>query len=597
VLPGTYTVEFFGAGDARRALRSVKRLGLRILSSRPSSKFLVVRADDSESKRRRQIDKLSKVHGVRSVRERAIKRTSNDVAARILGTHRALSRKGLGLSGKGEVVAVCDSGLDTGEPDTIHPDFHGRIVGITSYPITEDYESEVANPGADDGPADRSDGHGTHVAGSVLGSGEASRGLEGVRGPIRGLAYEAKLFFQAVEQEVKWLSRSDARENGRWVLAGIPADVRDLFSDAHRRGARIHTNSWGGGDPGAYDTQCEQLDRFVWDHRDFCILVAAGNDGEDVDGQGRIAEMSVTSPATAKNCITVGGCENERPEFRSQKYGAASWWPDSFPVAPFKSDPMADDSNQVMAFSSRGPTLDGQIKPDVVAPGTFILSTRSTQIPLNDVGWGKFAPSRLYFHLGGTSMATPLVAGAVAVLRQYLRRRRRIARPSAALLKAALVASAERIGNAQDRRLLYDIHQGFGRVDVDRILAPTRPVSATFVDRRRGLHTGDLWQRRFRVKSSRRPLRLVMAYSDYPGRSLVNNLNLIVTDPAGRVHYGNANQGHSVPEVKNNVEVVHVERPTPGEWSIAVAASSIPHGPQPFALVGLGAFGSVPRWS
>jgi hypothetical protein len=88
-----------------------------------------------------------------------------------------------------------------------------------------------------------------------------------------------------------------------------------------------------------------------------------------------------------------------------------------------------------------------------------------------------------------------------------------------------------------------------------------------------------------------------MAYSDYPGRSLVNNLNLIVTDPAGRVHYGNANQGHSVPEVKNNVEVVHVERPTPGEWSIAVAASSIPHGPQPFALVGLGAFGSVPRWS
>ena len=92
-----------------------------------------------------------------------------------------------------------------------------------------------------------------------------------------------------------------------------------------RAGARIHSNSWGGGDPGAYDAQCEQLDRFVWQHKDMCVLVAAGNDGTDKDGDGVINPMSVTSPGTAKNCITVGASENERPEFDAETYG--EWWP------------------------------------------------------------------------------------------------------------------------------------------------------------------------------------------------------------------------------------------------------------------------------
>jgi hypothetical protein len=49
-----------------------------------------------------------------------------------------------------------------------------------------------------------------------------------------------------------------------------------LFSDAYRQKARIHSNSWGGGAPGEYDSQSEQLDRFVWEHKDFCVLVAFG---------------------------------------------------------------------------------------------------------------------------------------------------------------------------------------------------------------------------------------------------------------------------------------------------------------------------------
>src|SRR3954470_7247353 len=105
-------------------------------------------------------------------------------------------------------------------------------------------------------------------------------------------------------------------------------------------------------------------------------------------------------------------------------------------------DPMANDPEQVAPFSSRGPTRDGRVKPDVVAPGTFVLSTRSRMIAANNTAWAPFPASKLYFYMGGTSMATPLVAGAVALLREYLRTKKQIAKPSGALLKAALIAGA-----------------------------------------------------------------------------------------------------------------------------------------------------------
>jgi hypothetical protein len=79
-------------------------------------------------------------------------------------------------------------------------------------------------------------------------------------------------FLQAVQQQMDWKSPANATRYGRYLLAGIPLDLGDLFSYAYKKRARVHSNSWGGGDPGAYDSQCEQLDRFVWEHKDFCIL-------------------------------------------------------------------------------------------------------------------------------------------------------------------------------------------------------------------------------------------------------------------------------------------------------------------------------------
>jgi len=584
VIPGTYTVEFFGSGDLTAGLPIVKKLGFKILGKDAKAKLLIVEASGGKGTRRKRIEGLAAVHGVRSIRERSLKRTSNDVAAGIMGAEMAIGNAALGLSGKGERIGICDTGLDTGNPKKIHKDFAKRVAWIKSYPITTDFAPYVYNPGGDDGPADLDSGHGTHVAGSVLGSGAASAGLPGLSASVRGLAHKARLVFQAVEQEMEWNSPDYYDLYGRYLLAGIPLDLSALFSDAYHKGVRIHSNSWGGGDPGAYDAQCERLDRFVWEHKDFCVVVAAGNDGTDKDGDGKINLISVTSPATAKNCITVGACENRRPNFNAQTYG--EWWPQDYPVAPYHNDPMANNPDQVVAFSSRGPTQDNRVKPDVVAPGTFILSTRSRRIASNNVAWAAFPPSKLYFHMGGTSMATPLTAGAVGLLREYLRRKEKIQRPTAALLKATLIAGATRLQGYAPKGAVLDQHQGFGRVNIDAVLAPPEPASATFLQMKPGLSTGQLHTLEVKVKSGDAPLRVALAYSDYPGPSLVNNLNLIVRAPDGKTYPGNQKAGGPMNfDVRNNVEVVHVQKPVDGAWTIEVVGSNVPQGPQDFALV------------
>jgi hypothetical protein len=403
---------------------------------------------------------------------------------------------------------------------------------------------------------------------------------------IRGLAHEAELVFQAVEQELEWKSIGNELYYGRYLLAGLPDDLTPLFTSAYNNGARIHSNSWGGGDAGDYDEQCRQLDAFVWEHKDFCVVVAAGNDGTDPDengvADGKINLTSVTSPATAKNCITVGASESLRSEFDDETYG--SWWPTDYPVSPINDDPMANDAQQVVAFSSRGPTLDGRTKPEILAPGTFILSTRSRFIAASNTAWSAFPQNHLYFYMGGTSMATPLVAGAVAVLRQFLREWVGLETPSAALLKATVVLSGMKLPGYSPATHVADNHQGYGLINLQSIIDPPTSVQVWFYDQPDGLQTGQADELDIEVGTTATPLRIAMAYTDAPGERLVNNLNLMLEDPDGNVYVGNAVGTSMTPDTVNNHEVIQVTSPTAGTWKVRVIASNVPQGPQDFAL-------------
>ena len=567
VINKTLVVEFFNASAASKGYSNIEKCakalvtdegsGVRLIKRRVAENLISVRVEGDENLLLQMADAISKIHGVRMVRRRVIKKTKNDVAGKILGVD-ALREEGIDLTGKGEIVAVCDGGFDIGRKDSVHPDFEGRVKAIKSYPISEENLQEVYNQRKDSGAADISDGHGTHVAGSVLGSGRAGRHLQGHGKPVRGIAYEAELVFQAVEQEMEWRDPQYYKEYGRFSLTGLPEDITDILRYAHRQGARIHSNSWGGSHPGEYDTTCRLMDEFIWKHKDFAIVVAAGNEGSDKDFKGAIPPSVMESPATAKNVITVGATESIRPEFNDRTYGKR--WPTHYPVSPFWAAPIANNPYQVAAFSSRGPTNEGRIKPDVVAPGTYILSTRSRAIPHKLDGWERIPDNLDYFYLGGTSMSTPLVSGCCALLRQYFKEYYALANPSAALLKASLVGGATKLPGYSPPDQMADNHQGFGRVDLQAIVVPSAPDAVYVYDGFEmddQLDTGEVAELKIIVDSPSVPLRVAMAYTDFPGPHLVNNLDLMLFRStragAGRHYVGYGDSSNKrVPDATNN---------------------------------------------
>jgi hypothetical protein len=119
-------------------------------------------------------------------------------------------------------------------------------------------------------------------------------------------------------------------------------------------------------------------------------------------------------------------------------------------------------------------------------------------------------------------------------------------------------------------------------VDLDRSL---RRVLATIEGD--SLTTGEGSTASVTLSSSTKTLRVVLAYTDYPGESLINNLNLIVTAPDGKKYVGNhtaAAPNAMTLDATNNVELVHVKKAKKGTWTLDVVASNVSAGPQDFAL-------------
>lgn len=515
----------------------------------------------------------------------------------------------LGLLGTGQIVAVTDSGLDAA-----HPDIAERVVAAYSYGRPT---GEEGGPGRTDDP----DGHGTHVTGSILGGGSASSGQ------VKGMAPEARVVIQSMISDVRGNPcQTPPGVNPPFARPGqplfrIPADLTELLKQAYGDGARVHNNSWNLPQfVGEYDERARQVDAFVAQHRDYVVLFASGNGGEDRNRDGTVDRDSTFPPATAKNCIAVGATEGLRLEL-TPTWGDSSYCPprtadppdgDSsrFPIPPLRSDLQANNPHGLAASSGRGPTNDGRIKPDVVAPGTSILSTRAGSSSLPAVGPdGKSAPGGQYAFASGTSMATPITAGAAVLLRQFLIDRKSH-QPSAALVKALLVNSAQPLRGQYTPAEIGAVPNddcGWGLVNLREALAPAPPrivwLHDQWADPAMSLGTGAAASFTIAVTDPAEPLKATLVWTDPAGGfafglRLVNDLDLEIAAPDGTTHFGNA--GHYPAGSRclradgrdrcNTVEGVVIEAPAMGSYAVHVRAHQVPSGPQDYALVVSGAF-------
>ncbi|CRK54989.1 Flagellar hook-length control protein FliK [Alloactinosynnema sp. L-07] len=565
------------------------------------------------------ITELAELPGVRSIEPHTRVVAHNDQARKVMRVPSDNTFDTTVLTGSGQIVAIADSGIDTGVPETMHPDLRGRVAGITSWPTKADYRRFTTDePEHDDGPGDPDSGHGTHVAGSVLGNGRAARTVGGDTVPS-GVAPKARVFFQSIGQKVAWKTAEQLAAEGirpfedEWPpnavgLYGLPLNLQPLFEQAYQAGARIHTNSWGSPADGAYTTTAQVVDKFIWDHQDMLILFSAGNAGVDANGDGVVDQDTISAPGTAKNCLTVGASENVRPAGSQPPPGRNKRWDElkdkdgnlRYPAFG-PAGHLSDNPDGLAAFSSRGPADDQRIKPDVVAPGTNVLSTLSTVIPQSiDPLWGRLPaghPLRpFYCWSGGTSMSTPLVAGAVAVVRQHLVEQRRH-HPSAALLKAMLIHGATPLPGQFPGEVsgAAATAAGFGRVDVARCLTTVSGKPVCFADSPDdAVQTGEFRVLRIDGMTAGEPLRVTLVWTDAPsgsGGGLVNQLYLRVVDPEGKALDGDVSR---FPDPVNNVQQVTVPDALPGVYRIAVfgfsvimPAPGVPVGPvarQNFAL-------------
>jgi subtilisin family serine protease len=268
-----------------------------------------------------------------------------------------------GADGRGIRWAVLDTGVRRDHPHFVR---HENIVEV--------WDCTKRGPPQAMAPAYRDpDGHGSHVAGVI--AGEAP---DGAAAP-RGIAPKTKLVIYKV------LNDSGEGEDA-WIIKAL-----DHIAQQNENSSRTTIDGLNLSLGGPYDSTvygcghspvCAELRR-QW-RAGVLVVVAAGNEGQlevtTPDGEIDLhTSLSIGDPANLEDCIAVGSVNGDQPHL----YG-------------------------VSAFSSRGPTTDGRVKPDVVAPGERILSCNS--------GYRKTGNRHvdLYREDTGTSMAAPHVAGLLA---------------------------------------------------------------------------------------------------------------------------------------------------------------------------------------
>ncbi|MBL7701775.1 MAG: S8 family peptidase [Ferruginibacter sp.] len=301
-----------------------------------------------------------------------------------------------------------------------------------------------------------------------------------------------------------------------------------------------YTNANGGcAGNGAYDVVSNYVDKQMGDYRKLLHVFAAGNDGTLTCSPYPAKFATIKSGyQVAKNVLSVGALDTV--------YGAAS-------------------------FSSRGPVNDGRLKPEIMASGFNTLSTRH---------------NFTYGTSSGTSMASPIVAGAATLLNEQYRKLNSGALPQAALIKALLCNTAEDLGNPGP-----DFTYGFGNLHA-------RIAAEAIENNRFILSTATPSLNTITVPANARRLKVMLYWNDTAAApnaaaQLINDFDLTVVAPGNVTHlplilnpspgFVDSNAVEGVDRI-NNIEQVIIDSPVAGSYDINVTAFALPYGPQEYVV-------------
>jgi hypothetical protein len=456
------------------------------------------------------------------------------------------------------IVDVTDDGIGNGTVNSGDPTFH--LFGDTANATRLAYVANCTDSASGEGV----DGHG-HINTSIVG-GYDTRGGFPFQDPLgyqRGLGINpygrlagTRIFDPGFDQS--GCGYSDT---------GVIQSVQD-------NGALINTNSWGcalcadtyDDSSQAYDTGVRDADLTEAGNQEMIILFSAGNSGS--------SSGTVGTPGNGKNMITVGASENQRP---SDEDGA---WTDGCGAGPTD----ADNAMDVISFSSRGPAPGSRVKPEVIAPGTHIQGTASTNASYNGSGvCDQYRPSgqTVFAASSGTSHSTPAVAGVTSLAYWWLENTYGVATPSPAVMKAYLIAHPTYLTGVSANDTLPSNSQGYGMPNMSAMFDDASKYlldqSVTFDN------SGEIWTWEGAVADPGQPVRIVLAYTDAPGAigtsPQVNDLNL-AADVDGSTYLGNVFSGQwsvtgGSADPYNNYEAIFLPAGTSGPVEITVTGFNI----------------------
>jgi hypothetical protein len=424
---------------------------------------------------------------------------------------------------------------ESGHAQTNHPDLSPRI--------------NVIETGAG------TTSHGTHVAGTLLGSGAGDANALGMAPGAWGIFAHSSAGDTITEQV-------DAVDDHQIVIAN------------HSWGYGVGWPDDGDNEAGfgAYDGNAALYDAVVHG-KGLIIVKSSGNDSNDCDpddstncdgflgGDGNRYD-TIGQVGNAKNVITVGAVGNTA------------------------ADPL------ITGFSSNGPSDDGRIKPDLVAKGDSLWST---------------CPGSTYCSKGGTSMAAPTTSGGTALLTQTYRLNFDGHTPSPDIVKALLVNTARDLGRPGPDYVyghgLLDALPAAQTIDIGEVKIVTEAVGQAETD-----------EYLLSVPAGLTELRVTLNWIDVPGapnheaNDTVNSLDVNVEAPDGSLRYPFTGPGRgnvtglataTGPNPIDTVESVVIDTPDQGIWIVRVGGTAVPFGPQNYALVanGFDGTGNIVRTS